>query len=232
MRIKPLHRWDLAPKEAVECQRDLAQRIQRHEPFPLRDGVLVAGADISYNRFSPWMHAAVVVLRFPDGDVVEQTAVTERVAFPYVPGLLSFREAPPILAAWGQLRHRPDLLMVDGQGYAHPRRFGLACHLGLWLDLATVGCAKSLLIGYHAPLPVRVGSQAPLLDDRAEQETIGMAVRTRQKVKPIYVSVGHRIDLASAVAWTLALSRGYRQPEPTRLAHHAANARRRDHEPG
>ncbi len=230
MRVAPLHSWKLTPKEAVQCQRLWATRVDRSTPFPVHDGLCIAAADVSYNRYSPWLHAAMVVLRMPDLSMEDQATVTVNVRFPYIPGLLSFRETPPLLSAWKKLKQKPDVLMVDGHGYAHPRRLGVACHLGLWLDLPTFGCAKSLLIGEHEGLPGRAGSQVPLLDPK-QHECVGMVVRTRANVKPMYVSVGHRMDLPSAVAWTLATCRGLRQPEPSRLAHLAANRQRREHEP-
>src|SRR5262249_53393619 len=142
-----LHSWDMTPKEAVALQRELADRIDTRSPLTRCE--LVAGADISYNRFSPTIYAAVVVVRVADGAVVESATTVGQSAFPYVPGLLSFREAPSVLEAFAKLKTRPDALMLDGQGFAHPRRFGLACHVGLWLDLPCLGCAKSRLIGTH-----------------------------------------------------------------------------------
>jgi deoxyribonuclease V len=178
--------------------------------------------------------AAVIVLSFPALEVVETSVVEQPCRFPYVPGLLAFREGPSILAAFRKLRTRPDLLLFDGQGIAHPRRFGIAAHLGVLLDLPSIGCAKSRLIGEHAePGPGR-GAWAPLTDGG---ETIGAALRTREGVKPVYVSIGHRVDLETALDLVMRCARGYRLPEPTRQAHRAAGeiaegGRRADHEAG
>jgi deoxyribonuclease V len=169
------------------------------------------------------IHAAVVLLVYPSLEPVEQVTTQFPLSFPYVPGLLSFREAPAILAALEQLGTSPDVLLVDGHGYAHPRRFGLACHLGVWLDIPSIGCAKSILVGEQAPLDETAGSSAEMLDDG---EVIGLAVRTRQKVKPVYVSIGHRVDLDSAMRIVLVCRRGYRLPEPARLAHQLATKAR------
>jgi deoxyribonuclease V len=180
---------------------------------------LVAGVDISVNRFAKTGTAAVVVLRYPELEIVEISTVTERVEFPYVPGLLTFREAPLSLAAFEKLAVTPDLVIVDGQGIAHPRRIGLASHLGLCLGLPTIGCAKSRLTGEYEEPGNKAGSYAELTDSG---EVIGAALRTRAGVKPVYVSIGHMIDLPSAIKRVLACCRGYRLPEPTRLAHMAA----------
>lgn len=166
--------------------------------------------------------AAVVVLNYPALDVVEVRVARDKPMMPYVPGLLSFRECPLILAACKMLANGPDLIMVDGQGIAHPRRLGLASHLGLFLDVPTVGCAKSRLCGSHLPVGEGPGSHAELVDDG---EVVGSVLRTKAGVKPMYISVGHRIDLASALHWVLECCRGYRLPQPTRLAHLAAGGR-------
>jgi len=162
---------------------------------------------------------AVVVLSYPALEVVEVQVVEEMIDFPYVPGLLSFREAPVIVAACERLTLVPDLILVDGQGVAHPRRCGLASHLGLLLDVPTIGCAKSILCGRHDTLAEAPGEFAEL---RHNGDAIGVALRTKARVKPVYVSIGHKIDLPSAVAWVTRCCRGYRLPEPTRLAHQAA----------
>ncbi len=165
---------------------------------------------------------AVVVLRLPELTVVESTVAEERVEFPYVPGFLSFREAPLLLAAWERLNLTPDLVVVDAQGIAHPRRLGLASHLGLFLDVPTVGCAKSILCGRHGDLGDDPGASAFLLDNG---EVIGAALRTKRGTKPVYVSIGHKVDLETALHWVMACCHGYRIPEPTRLAHLAAAGR-------
>jgi deoxyribonuclease V len=211
--------WSLSPRDAVALQRELApQIVATGEPGPVH---LVAGVDISVGgriQRTPG-RGAVVVLTSQDLRPVEQAVVEQAVAFPYVPGLLSFREIPVLLPAFQRLKAVPDLLVVDGQGIAHPRRIGLASHLGLILDLPAIGCAKSRLIGEFGMLGQERGSVAYLRD---RGEVIGAAVRTRAGTKPIFVSAGHRIGLEQAIEWTLRLSPKYRIPEPTRLAHQAA----------
>jgi deoxyribonuclease V len=221
MKIHPLHRWDLNEKEAVALQRELAARVETQTPVDRCD--LIAGADISYNRFSTTCHAGVIVLRTADWSVVERQGVVGEMTFPYVPGLLSFREAPFLLKAFARLESEPDIVMIDGQGIAHPRRLGIASHIGLWLDRPCVGCAKSILRGKFENLGREAGSTAPLID---RGEVVGRAVRTKNGVQPVYVSVGHKIDLDSAVRWTLDAARGYRIPEPTRQAHLYVNSLR------
>ncbi len=203
--------------EAIKLQKELAGEVSRIGDIP--NPRMVAGADISVNRWAKTGTAAVVVLSYPELEPVEIKVITDRLNLPYIPGLLSFREAPLILAACEELAATPDLLMVDGQGIAHPRRLGLASHLGLFLDIPTIGCAKSRLCGRHDEPDIERGSYAELLDNG---ELIGAVVRTRTGVKPVYVSIGHKIDLPTAVNFMLECCRGYRLPEPTRLAHQAA----------
>jgi deoxyribonuclease V len=179
---------------------------------------LVAGVDISVKR-NGTAKAAVVVLSFPDMEMIEVKTVEDDPPFPYVPGLLSFREAPLILAACEQLKVTPDLIMVDGQGIAHPRRFGLASHLGLILDIPAIGCAKSRLCGTFQMPGEEAGSFSELTD---EDEIIGAVVRTKTGTNPLFISIGHRIDLPTAIERILECCRGYRLPQPTRLAHLAA----------
>jgi len=180
----------------------------------------VAGADVSYDRGDDRFYAAVVVLALPSLEVVETATARGRSPFPYVPGLLSFREGPLLLRAFRRLREPPDLLICDGQGTAHMRGFGIACHLGLLLDLPTIGCAKSRLVGSYAEPGPTPGDVAPL---RLEGRKIGTVVRTRRGVKPVFVSPGHRIGHAAAVRWVLRTGCGFRLPEPIRQAHAAAN---------
>lgn len=211
------HDWDVSTTEAVAIQRELAHRL-RFEPLPAPPDT-VAGVDVSFRRLGYKEYAAqcgVAVLSFPSLERVDGATWTGRVAFPYVPGLLSFRELPAVLNALREIRVRPDVIMTDGQGYAHPRRMGLACHLGLALDAPTFGVAKSRLTGTHGEPGRRKGSTAPLVDG---DETIGMVVRTRADVHPVFVSAGHRITLEEAVELTLACSPTYKVPEPTRTAH-------------
>jgi deoxyribonuclease V len=179
----------------------------------------IAGVDISAGKRGEMAKGAVVVLSYPELRVVETKVVNGELDFPYIPGLLSFRESPLILAACERLTATPDLILVDGQGVAHPRRMGLASHLGLFLNTPTIGCAKSLLCGRHEMPGDKPGSYAEVVD---RGETIGVVLRTKSVTKPIYVSIGHKIDLQTAIYWVLECCRGYRLPEPTRLAHLAA----------
>lgn len=208
--------WNLAPKEGVALQRELASHVvaeDRYEPL-----TMVAGVDVGL--LGAVARAAVVVLSFPGLDILEKVRVERPVEFPYVPGLLSFREAPVILDALARLSHTPELLIFDGQGYAHPRRMGIATHLGIVLDHPTIGCAKSRLCGTHnEPGPER-GSHTWLYD---KDEVIGAVVRTRTRVKPLFVSIGHRVRLKSAIDIVLRCGRGVRLPEPTRWAHRVAS---------
>jgi deoxyribonuclease V len=222
MKIHHLHDWNLTPTEAVALQRELADRVDTRTPLAKCD--LIAGADISYNRFSPIFYAVVLVLRTSDWSLVEKQEVVRESPFPYIPGLLSFREAPALLEAFAKVESQPDAVMIDGQGLAHPRRMGIACHVGLFLDVPTIGCAKSLLTGRYKEPGKKRGSLAPL---KIKDEVIGTVVRTRDKVKPVFVSVGHKIDQASAVRVVLDSARGYRIPEPTRQAHLHVNELRR-----
>jgi deoxyribonuclease V len=212
-----LHSWDVSPAEARDIQIRLAPRVLKEgAPQSVR---LVAAADISVRRELALARGALVVMSYPEMEIVEESVVEDVPRFPYVPGLLTFREAPILLRAFQQLRRRPDLLLVDGQGYAHPRRLGIACHLGLLLDLPAIGCAKSRLCGEYVPPDLPAGSRTRLLDG---DEVIGSVLRTRDSTSPLFVSVGHRIGLEEAVEWVLRCCRGHRLPEPSRAAHMAA----------
>jgi deoxyribonuclease V len=219
---KKLHDWDVSPREAVELQKSLRERVVLAPPT--RPIETIAGTDISFNKYSTTLYAGIVVLRLPSLEVIEEVGVVSETRFPYVPGLLSFRETPSVLEAWAKLKTEPDAVMFDGQGLAHPRRVGIACHVGLLIERPTLGCAKSVLVGKYEEPPAGRGSWSPLVD---KGETVGAAVRTKDRVQPIFVSPGHLIDLKSAINLTLASDGGYRQPEPTRLAHHLVNALRR-----
>jgi deoxyribonuclease V len=224
VKVARLHRWDLDYREAVALQERLAKAVV--EGPPLEHARVVAAADVSGGRKGDWIAAAVVVMDIETLEVLEVRRVARRATWPYVPGCLSFREAPAVLAAFRQVRTRPDVVLCDGQGRAHPRRFGLASHVGLALDVPTIGCAKSLLVGEQAGrLGAARGSHVPLVDGN---EQIGAVLRTRTGVKPVYVSVGHRIDLASAQRAVLAAAVRYRLPEPSRLAHQAVTAFKRE----
>ncbi len=214
------HRWDVSPQEAVAIQERLRGAVITTDT--LGEVHHVAGVDIGFEENNTVTRAAVVVLSFPGLLLVEQAVAHRPTVFPYVPGLLSFREAPAALAALERLAVRPDLLLIDGQGRAHPRRLGLACHLGLLSDIPAIGIAKSRLVGAHESLPESRGSQAPLL---LQGEVIGMVLRTRSKVKPVYVSIGHRVSLETAVAYTMACCPQYRLPETTRQAHRLASGK-------
>ncbi|HEV3146974.1 MAG TPA: deoxyribonuclease V [Gemmataceae bacterium] len=213
MHIKRLHSWNVTPKEAVQLQRKMASRIDARVPLTRME--LIAGADIGYDVQTKKMYATVLVFRLADDQVIETQDVILKTKFPYVPGLLTFREAPALLKAFAKLKTTPDVVMIDGQGLAHPRRIGLASHVGLWLDLPTIGCAKSRLIGTYKEPAKKAGSLSALMD---KDEQLGYVVRTRERVKPLFISVGHKIDLASAVYVVLSCVRRYRIPEPTRLA--------------
>jgi len=217
MKTPRSHPWDLDASQARQLQVKLSREVIRRNAGP--DVRLIAGIDVSVSRFSRTGRAAVVVLDYPALQLREVSVAEGEINFPYIPGLLSFREAPLALSAWRGLKSRPGLLMVDGQGIAHPRRLGIASHLGLLLGIPSIGCAKSRLTGTHDPLPVEAGSCRLLRDG---DEVIGAAVRTKRMVKPIFVSIGHMIDLDSAISLVLWCCRGYRLPQPTRLAHMAA----------
>jgi deoxyribonuclease V len=211
----PLHEWNLTPEDAIALQRDLAKVVIRQDH--VGEVRHIAGVDMAINENNGKARAAVVLLTYPALQIVEQHIHEEPVRMPYIPGLLSFREAPCVLGAFSQLRYRPDLVMVDGAGIAHPRRIGIASHLGLWLDLPTIGCAKSILTGTYdkAALSEQAGSWVHLV---YRKEIIGAAVRTRTRVNPMIISLGHRISLETSIHYVLACCRGYRLPEPTRLA--------------
>ena len=219
MRYRRLHTWDVTPREAIGLQETLRGRVVTRDETP-REFRTVAGMDVSYDRLSPWIFAAVVVLQLPALEVMDQAAARTRATFPYVPGLLSFRESPAGLAAWEALQTRPDCLLCDGHGYAHPRRFGFACHFGLLVDLPTIGCAKSVLVGEYREPGEKKGSLSDLVCDG---EVVGVAARTRDGTLPVFVSAGHRVSLRMAVELVLACSPRYRIPEPIRKAHALVN---------
>jgi len=208
--------------QAVAIQEALRREVVR--TGSLSNVRLIAGADVSYAKRAVTMYAAVVVAEWPSLEVVEEVTAERPAEFPYIPGLLSFREMPALLDAFRKLRSGPDLIIYDGQGVAHPRGFGIASHLGVLLDVPTVGCAKKRLVGEHAEPGPEKGAQTPLT---LGGKTIGAVVRTRANIKPVFVSVGHRVGLRSAVKLVLDCAMRYRLPEPTRLAHVLSNAARR-----
>ncbi len=223
--IRELHRWDVAPDEAIRLQKELAGQVITDQPLDL-DGIrLVGGVDVSVK--DDISRAAVVVLRYPELDLVEAARAERPTTFPYIPGLLSFREGAVILDAMRHLQIVPDVFMFDGQGIAHPRRIGIASHVGLFIDMPTIGCAKSLLTGKFDILPPEKGAWQPLIH---RGETIGVALRTRTNVSPIYVSVGHRATLDTAREIVLRCATRYRLPETTRTAHITAGSPGEDDE--
>jgi deoxyribonuclease V len=213
-----LHPWSVTPRQAAGIQAGLRDRLDLTWDGRVVD--LVAGIDVSVVRDTA--RAAVVVLGFPD--LRPRTSVTAemKTPFPYVPGLLSFREGPVILAAWEKLDRKPDLVLFDGQGTAHPRGMGIAAHMGLWLDVPTIGVAKSRLCGVAMEPGAHRGAVADLLDEADPRRVLGAVVRTKDATHPVFVSPGHRIDLAHAVEFTLRCVASHRLPEPTRWAHHVA----------
>lgn len=214
----PLHRWDVSPAEAIAIQREMRARVLARDDLPpVRT---VAGVDVGFEEQGRIARAAVAVLRLPGLEPVAEVVARSPTAFPYVPGLLSFREVPVVAEALARLAEPPDVVLCDGQGYAHPRRFGLACHLGVWTGLPTVGVAKTRLVGEHGDVPMGRGEWCPLRD---HGEVIGAVLRTRQGVKPIYVSLGHRVSLATAIELVMRCVTRYRLPETTRRAHRLAS---------
>jgi len=216
--VKGLHPWDVTPAQARAIQEQLRRQLVRHDDFTRIE--TLAGIDIGFEDRGKITRAAVVLLGFPELEALDWAVVRCPTRFPYVPGLLSFREIPAALAALAELRVAPDLLLCDGQGYAHPRRFGLACHLGLLTDLPSIGVAKSRLIGEHGTLPPHRGARTGLWH---AGELIGTLLRTRAGVRPVYVSIGHRVGLETALDYVLACATRYRLPEPTHQAHRLAS---------
>lgn len=225
MESRPLHGWDVNPSRAVEIQELLREKISLKDLLSLGKLRSIAGADVSYDKGDTTLYGAVVVVELPDMEIVEQRWAKGKVTFPYIPGLLSFREAPILLKAFAMLRRAPDAVLFDGQGIAHPRGCGLGSHVGLFLDLPSVGCAKSRLVGEHGPVDEERGSYAWLV---YRGKRVGTVLRTRAGVKPVFVSPGHRVSLRSATKLVLLTSRRYRLPEPIRLAHQLVNRVRRE----
>jgi deoxyribonuclease V len=216
--------WDVSVAEARDIQRRLRSRLVL-EPPPGFAPATIGGADMSISKFAEHGFGGIVVLDAATLETVEEAGERVRVSFPYVPGLLSFRELPALLTVWERLARKPDVLLFDGQGLAHPRRFGIACHGGLTLGVPTVGCAKSILVGRHGPLADDRGATAELVD---RGEVVGVALRTRAGTKPLYVSPGHLMDLPTAVALVMRVVTKYREPETTRRSHQLVNRLRRE----
>ncbi|RYG73946.1 deoxyribonuclease V [bacterium] len=220
--MRQLHPWDLTPSQAVALQNELRSEV-KIQPIGF-EPKLIAGADLSFDIGSDTVHAGIVVLSFPSLEIVEECGITTEAKFPYVPGLLSFRESPAILEVWSKLKNQPEVLILDGQGTAHPRRMGIACHIGLWLQIPTIGCGKTLLCGKYEDLGEKRGDFAPLIH---RKEVIGAALRTKDKVNPVFISPGHLCDLESAMSLILRCHGGLKIPEPTRRAHLFVNRLRR-----
>ncbi len=218
--------WDLTPQKAIELQKKVREEVKIE---PLNKSVqLIAGADLSLNLYSEIVFAGFIVLSYPDLQVIDHSVIEDTTKFPYIPGLLSFREIPALLKAWENLKTKPDLILVDGVGIAHPRRIGIASHLGVVLNVPTIGCAKSVLTGVYEEPRWEAGSISYLYDRYNKSEIIGAAVRTKKKVKPVFISLGHKITLDESIDIVLKSTRGYRLPEPTRLAHNLVNEYRRN----
>jgi deoxyribonuclease V len=213
------YRWKspVSPQEAVALQKQLAGRVIRFGEITSPE--YIAGIDISIGKHVADAQSAIVVLKYPGLEVAEIKKARGEIGFPYIPGLLSFREIPLILEAWQKLTVVPDVIMVDGQGIAHPRRIGLASHLGILVDIPSIGCAKSRLCGHYEDPSEEPGCFTNLVDNG---EIIGAALRTKNKVNPLFISVGHKISLENSIYWVMECCRGYRLPQPTRLAHLAA----------
>jgi len=215
-------RWNLTPRQAMRLQEGLRERVELEDRFG--DIHYVAGADVAFDPATEVAFAGVIVYRFPGLEEVERRMARRKLRFPYVPGLLSFRECPILLAAFARLETEPDLILIDGHGRAHPRRFGIACHIGILFDKPTIGCAKSRLVGEHEEPGERAGATAPLM---LEGERLGVVLRTRDHVRPIYVTTGHRVALDSAVGLVKQCIDGFRIPKPTREADHYVRDLRR-----
>ncbi len=217
MRLHTLHDWNISPADAVALQRRLAPQLVYDRPIDLDAVRRVAGVDVSVkNNVS---QAAVVIMTFPDLQIIESRVAVQPTPFPYIPGLLSFREGPVLVDVFAQLEHEPDVFIFDGMGRAHPRRIGIASQMGLWLQKPTIGCGKTKLSGIYIEPPPERGASAPLID---RGELVGAILRTKEKTKPVFISVGHRADLATSVELVMRCTTRYRLPEPIRAAHNAA----------
>ncbi len=225
------HAWNLTPKEAIALQKELAGKV-RLTPLA-REPKLVGGCDVSMNRFAKEGFAGFVTLSYPELALVDHAVVKDRIPMPYIPGLLSFREIPMLLKAWEKLEQKPDVLIADGIGIAHPRRLGIASHLGVLLNMPTIGCAKSVLTGVYEDPDNVAGAFSYLYDRNDRTEVIGAALRTKVNVKPVFISAGHKITLEDSVELVTASVRKHRLPEETRFAHNTVNEYRvRDAEQG
>ena len=220
--MTPLHDWNVTASEAIALQKDLRQQIQL-VPFD-KEIRYVAGGDISFNKGSDVFYAGFIILQYPSLKPYGHSLVVTQSRFPYIPGLLSFREMPPLLEAWDALSLQPDVVLLDGHGLAHPRRMGIASHFGLWINRPTIGCAKKLLVGQHEDLGEEANAQETIYD---HGQPIGIALRTRDRVKPMYISPGNLTDFDSSLRVVQHCRAGYRMPEPTRQAHLLVNRLRK-----
>ena len=214
--VTKFHNWNLTPQEAVRIQAEMRDRLVLH--WDNRPVNTIGGVDVSIK--DEFTRAAIVVLGYPELKPIEAAVADTPLIFPYIPGLLAFREGPAVLAAWNKLQNKPDLLMFDGQGIAHPRGIGIASHMGLWLERSTIGVAKSRLYGLHTEVGLKRGDRVDLLDKN--KNLIGAVLRTREKTNPLYISPGHLMDVEHAVEFVMACLTSYRLPEPTRWAHKVA----------
>lgn len=223
MDIRHRHDWNITPEAAVALQREMTRELIFDRPLALNSINLIAGVDVSvktnFTSGQAISQAAIAVLTYPELRVVETVRYQMPTPFPYIPGLLSFREGPVLEQVFKQLEHEPDVFIFDGMGRAHPRRIGIAAHMGLWLERPTIGCGKTLLVGKHDPVPDERGAYSDLIH---RDEVIGAVLRTRPGVKPVYISPGHLADLPSAIEIVMACVTRYRLPEPIRAAHRAA----------
>lgn len=218
------YNFNLTPKEAIESQKKLREKIKL---VPLKKKIkTIAGLDVSFNKFEKDVYAGIIVLSYPELKVLEKVCVKSVVDFPYIPGLLSFREIPPLLKCWQKLKRKPDIVVVDGHGIAHPRRLGIATHFGLVTGVPTIGCGKSLLYGKYKEPTLNAASESPLFDPKTNEQ-IGIVLRTKRNVKPIFVAPGNKITLKESREIIQVTLRGYRLPEPTRRVHNLVNDFRR-----
>ncbi|MEW5995255.1 MAG: deoxyribonuclease V [Candidatus Zixiibacteriota bacterium] len=215
MKYRNLHPWNVSPKEAMRIQAELRSQVVLERGFG--EIGFIAGADIALDKDTNKGYAGVIVYRFPELIEVERRHAVENLTFPYIPGLLAFREAPVLLKAFAEVKQEPDVIVFDGQGLAHPRRVGIATHMGLLLDKPSIGCAKSRLIGRYEEPGAQAGQYTPLTDSG---ETIGAVLRTRDNVNPVFISPGHKVDLSSSIEIIMKCVDGYRIPKPTREADH------------
>lgn len=220
MRYLKLHPWNVSYKEAVEIQKRLKKQIILKNSFKNLNGKLIAGADVSYDKEIDVFYAGVVVFELQTMQKIEEVTASGKVSFPYIPGLLSFRESPILLRAFSKVKKTPDIIILDAQGIAHPRGIGLASHIGLLLNIPSIGCAKTRLIGEYDNVGKEAGYYSPLT---IKGKAVGVVLRTRKNVKPVFVSPGHKIDLAASIDLVLKSCRGYKLPEPTRQAHNLVN---------